>query len=60
MAEMAKFALRLPQEVYDDLRAIADESRRSVNGQIVYVLERYIEDWKRTTEEAEGKSEAAA
>ena len=39
--------LRLPEEIYKELRNIALEEERSINGQIVYILKQYIEDKKK-------------
>ncbi len=39
--------LRLPEEIYKELRKIALEEERSINGQIVYIIKQYIEDKKK-------------
>lgn len=39
--------LRLPEEIYKELRKIALEEERSINGQIVYIIKKYIEDKKK-------------
>jgi len=38
MAEKKTFLLRLPPDVYDDLRRWAEQELRSVNGQVEFVL----------------------
>ena len=38
--------LRLPEEIYKELRKIALEEERSINGQIVYIIKQYIEEKK--------------
>ena len=35
--------LRIPEEIYKELRKIALEEERSINGQIVYIIKQYIE-----------------
>ncbi len=58
MSEIVRFALRLPREVYEALQALATQNRRSVNGEIVYILERYIVESRKDREEPEGKAAA--
>ena len=66
MPEMTRFALRLPPELYEALQALAARDRRSVNGQIVYILDRYVEEQGRGEgqshrgENVPGKMRAAA
>ena len=36
--------LRLPDEVYKELKKIAYEEERSINGEIVYIIKKYIEE----------------
>ena len=47
MPEMTRFALRLPPELYEALQALAARDKRSVNGEIVYILDRYVEEQRR-------------
>lgn len=35
--------LRIPEEIYKELRKIALNEERSINGQIVYIIKQYIE-----------------
>ncbi len=66
MPEMARFALRLPPELYEALQALAARDRRSINGEIVYILDRYAEEQGRgggqphKGEAVPGKMRAAA
>lgn len=66
MPEITRFALRLPPELYEALQALAARDRRSVNGEIVYILDRYAEEqgWGegqlRRGETVPGKMRAAA
>lgn len=39
--------LRIPEEIYKELRKIALEEERSINGQIVYIIKQYIENKKK-------------
>ncbi len=55
MSEIVRFALRLPREVYEALQVLAAQNRRSINGEIVYILERYIAEARETGEGLEGK-----
>jgi hypothetical protein len=40
------FSLRLPQEVLDDLRVIANKEKRSVNNLIEYFIEQGVNKYK--------------
>ncbi len=37
-----RFLLRLPSELHDQLRALAARERRSLHGQILYLLEQAV------------------
>ncbi|MDP9375119.1 MAG: Arc family DNA-binding protein [Chloroflexota bacterium] len=58
MSEIVRFALRLPREVYEAVQELAEEDRRSTNGEIVYILERYIAEARKDQQEPEGKEAA--
>ncbi len=45
-AALVSVNLRYPSEVRDRLKAIAEKERRSLNEQIVYALERWLETQK--------------
>ena len=38
MAERKKFLLRLPVKLHEDVKALAEQEMRSLNGQIEYLL----------------------
>ncbi len=42
MPEMVRFALRLPPELYEALQTLAAQERRSINGEIIHILDRYV------------------
>ena len=42
---MTNTLLRLPDEIYDLIKKIAELEERSVNAQIVYILKKYAEDY---------------
>lgn len=44
MAEVLKFALRLPLELHGKLKAMAEREHRSLHGQIIYLLERAVKE----------------
>ncbi len=58
MSEIVRFALRLPREVYEAVQELAEADRRSTNGEIVYILERYIAEARKDRQEPEGKAAA--
>lgn len=39
---MIKFALRLPEKLYNEIKIIAAGKRRSINSMILVILEEYI------------------
>ena len=55
MAETVRLMLRLPGEVHEAVRGFAEADLRSLNAEIVYILQRYIED--REKESAGGRDE---
>lgn len=38
--------IRVPEDVWEELKKIADKEERSVNSQIVYIIKKYIEEQK--------------
>ncbi len=42
MSETVRLVLRLPAEVHEAVKALAAADRRSLNGEIVYILEQYV------------------
>ena len=56
-AEDKRLLVRLPRELADQLTVIAERERRSLNAQIVYMLERAVAShqrrWERELEDLE-------
>lgn len=46
MAEVAKVLLRIPNELWEELKAWAEEEDRSLNGQIIHLLRRALKEWR--------------
>lgn len=42
--------LRMAIDLYNDLKKIALEEKRSINGEICYILKKYIEEYKKAKE----------
>jgi hypothetical protein len=42
------FSLRLDESMYEKIRLIADDNRRSINAEILVVLEKHVTDYERT------------
>lgn len=42
-----RFTLRVEESILDRLKLIADKSHRSVNAQIEYVLEQFIQEYEK-------------
>lgn len=36
--------IRVPEDLWEELKKIANKEERSVNAQIVYIIKKYIED----------------
>ncbi len=47
MVEVVRLLLRLPKDVWEELREWAAQEDRSLNSQIVHVLRRALAEWKR-------------
>jgi predicted transcriptional regulator len=43
---MKMLSLRLPDDLHQDLKELAEKEHRSLHAQIIYILEKYIERWK--------------
>lgn len=56
--ERKAFPLRLSKELFDQLKAWADQEMRSVNGQIEYLLREAVK--RRGAREVQGGSEESA
>ncbi len=56
MPEIVRLVLRLPEEIHEGVKALAEMDRRSLNGEIVYILERYIAEARKDQQEPEGKA----
>ncbi len=41
MSEEVKLVLRLPAELHERIKRLAEQDRRSLNGQILHILEQY-------------------
>lgn len=39
--------LRIPEEIWNELKKIAYDEKRSINSQIIYIIEKYIEENKK-------------
>lgn len=42
-----KFALRLTQQLYKQLKEIAEQNKRSVNSEIIVALETYVKSFSK-------------
>jgi len=44
---MIRFALRLPKDLYAEIKEIAAKEDRSINGQILHILKKFVEQYQR-------------
>lgn len=44
MADIKPITLRIPVELHDKIRELADKEKRSVNSQVIYLLEKALSD----------------
>jgi hypothetical protein len=42
---MAEFLLRIPDDFYQTLKEIAKQEDRSINGQILHIIKKFIESY---------------
>jgi len=47
MDDLVRFTLRLPPELADALKAVAERESRSLHAQIIHILRRFIEESER-------------
>lgn len=43
-----EYILRLEEELYEEIKKIADSEERSVNAQILYILRKYVNEKNRS------------
>ena len=60
MQQFVRFTLRIPHDLHDALRAIAEREERSLHAQIIYVLRRYAEDQGEQVSKAAARTSHAA
>lgn len=46
---MVSSNIRVPEDIWEKLKIIANNEERSVNSQIVYIIKKYIEDKEKKT-----------
>lgn len=44
---MISSQIRIPEELWEELKKIAEKEKRSVNSELVYIIEKYIEEQKK-------------
>ena len=42
--------VRIPEDIWEEIRKIAQEENRSINSQIIFTLKKYIEEQKKKAE----------
>ncbi len=42
--------VRIPEDIWEEIRKIAQEENRSINSQIIFILKKYIEEQKKKAE----------
>lgn len=48
MKNIISFTLRIDESIMNKFKELADKEQRSANSQIVYLIQKYIEEEKRT------------
>lgn len=41
------FSLRIPEELLDKVKFIANENKRSANKELEFIIQSYVEDWEK-------------
>ena len=49
------FSLRIPEELTEKIKVIAQKNKRSANKEMEYILQSYVEEWEKTHEEICGE-----
>ena len=44
---MANVLLRMADDLYQELKEIAKQEERSINKQLIFIIKKYIEDYKK-------------
>lgn len=39
--------VRIPEEIWEEIRKIAEKEQRSVNSQIIYIFQKFLENQKK-------------
>ena len=39
--------IRIPEEIWEEIRKISENEERSINSQIIYILKKYIEEYNK-------------
>lgn len=42
--------VRIPEDIWEEIRKIAQDENRSINSQIIFILKKYIEEKKKKAE----------
>ena len=42
--------IRVPEDLWNELKEIADKEERSINSQLIYIIKKYIEEAKKESE----------
>lgn len=42
--------VRIPEDIWEEIRKIAQEENRSINSQIIFILKKYIEEQNKKAE----------
>jgi hypothetical protein len=45
--DKTRFTLRVDESILEKIKQIADKSHRSINAQVEYVLEKFIQDYEK-------------
>lgn len=48
MKDFIAFTLRIDKELHEKLLQISEKDKRSLNSEILYILQRYLEEQKKT------------
>jgi len=49
---MANVLLRISDELYKEVKKIAKEEERSINSQLIYIIKKYIKEYKKSQHES--------
>jgi len=49
------FSLRIPEELLEKVKFIANENKRSANKELEFIIQSYVDDWEKNNKKIKNK-----